>query len=235
MGRQILMVFFSKPRHVVAAHADESKPIITVPLIILAVLAIFGGMLNLPGLPKVPALSVHTLTGWLEHTLAGVEAGEFNLLVAGLATGLALLAFFLAWILYGRKALVEGQKDPLKRLLGPLFTVFERKYWVDEGYGALFINRFVDAGHFLADIIDGRFWHDWFHEKVIAGTYNWLSRTVLNLRIDTQGIDAFFNGLGELTKRISAGLRRLQNGFVRSYALAVLFGVVIIVGFLLLK
>jgi len=227
MGRQVWMVFFGKPRHEAAAHAEESKPIITIPLMILAGLAVLGGALNLPGL--------HTLTDWLEHTIAGVEAGEFNFLVAGLSTGLALLAIFLAWTLYGHKPLAEGQKDPLKKLLGPVFTVFERKYWVDEAYGALFINRFVDVARFLADIIDGRFWHDWFHEKVIAGTYNWLCRTVLDLRIDTQGIDAFFNWLGELTKRISAGLRRWQNGFVRSYALAVLAGVVVILGYLLLK
>ncbi len=84
-------------------------------------------------------------------------------------------------------------------------------------------------------MIDGRFWHDWFHEKVIAGTYNWLSRTVLDLRVDQQFIDAIANGLGNLTRRVSGGLRRLQNGFVRSYALAVLFGVVIIIGCLVLK
>ncbi|MFH1524247.1 MAG: NADH-quinone oxidoreductase subunit L [Chloroflexota bacterium] len=227
MGRQVWMVFFGKPRHEVAAHAEESKPIITVPLMILAGLAVLGGALNLPGL--------HTLTNWLEHIIAGVEAGEFNFVVAGLSTGLALLAIFLAWILYGRKPLAEGQKDPLKKLFGPVFTIFERRYWVDEVYDALFINRFVDIARFLANTIDGRFWHDWFHEKVIAGTYNWFSRTVLDLRIDTQGIDAFFNGLGELTKRISAGLRRIQNGFVRSYALAVLAGVVAILGYLLWK
>ncbi len=62
-----------------------------------------------------------------------------------------------------------------------------------------------------------------------------LLTTFLNLWADQKGIDAFFNGLGQLTKRISAGLRRLQNGFVRSYALAVLFGVIVILGYLLLK
>ena len=49
------------------------------------------------------------------------------------------------------------------------------------------------------------------------------------------GVDAIANGLGNLTRRVSASLRRLQNGFVRSYALAVLFGVVVILGYLLLK
>ena len=227
MGRQVWMVFFGKPRHAATEHAQESPGVITIPLMILAALAIVGGGLNLPG--------VHSLTLWLEHTIAGVEAGEFNFLVAGLSTILALAAIALSWVLYGRHPLVEGQKDPLKKLLGPLFTVFERKYWVDEAYWAIFVNRYVDVSRFLADVIDGRFWHDWFHEKVLAGTYNWLSRTVLDLRVDQQFIDAIANGLGDLTRRISGSLRRLQNGFVRSYALAVLTGTVIILGYLILK
>jgi NADH-quinone oxidoreductase subunit L len=227
MGRQIWMVFFGSPRHAAAEHAEESPGVITVPLMILAGLAILGGALNLPG--------VDSLTLWLEHTIAGVEAGQFNLLVAGLSTGLALLAIYFSWMLYGRRPLVEGQPDPLKKLLGPVFRVFERRYWVDEFYWAVFIDRYVDVARFLADVIDGRFWHDWFHEKVLAGTYNWLSRTVLDLRVDQQFIDAIANGLGNLTRRVSGGLRRLQNGFVRSYALAVLLGVVIIIGWLVLK
>jgi NADH-quinone oxidoreductase subunit L len=227
MGRQVWMVFFGKPRHAAAAHAEESPKVITVSLMILAALAILGGALNLPGL--------HTLTLWLEHSIAGLEVGDFNFLVAGLSTGLAVLAIALSWVLYGRQPLAEGQKDPLKKILGPVFTIFERKYWVDEAYWALFVNRYVDVSRFLANVIDGRFWHDWFHEKVLAGTYNWLSRTVLDLRLDQQLIDAIANGLGNLTRRFSGSLRRLQNGFVRSYALAVLFGVVIIVGYLLLK
>ena len=227
MGRQIWMVFFGKPRHAAAGHAEESPAVITVPLMILAALAILGGVLNLPG--------IHTLTLWLEHTIAGIEAGEFNLMVAGISTGLALVAIALSWFIYGRRPLTEGQKDPLKKLLGPVFTIFERKYWVDEFYWAVFVNRYVDISRFLADVVDGRFWHDFFHEKVIAGTYNWLSRAVLDLRVDQQFIDAIANGLGELTRRISSGLRRLQNGFVRSYALAVLAGVVIILGYLILK
>ena len=227
MGRQVWMVFFGKPRHAAAGHAEESPKVITVPLMILAAGALLGGALNLPG--------VHSLTLWLEHTIAGVEAGQFNFLVAGLSTGLALLAIFISWLIYGRRPLAEGQIDPLKKMLGPVFTVFERKYWVDEFYWAVFVNRYVDISRFLANVIDGRFWHDFVHEKVIAGTYNWLSRTVLDFGVDQHFIDAIANGLGTLTKNISTGLRRLQNGFVRSYALAVLLGVVIIVGYLLLK
>jgi hypothetical protein len=45
-------------------------------------------------------------------------------------------------------------------------------------------------------VIDWRFWHDWFHETVIAGTYNWVSNIALNRYADQRGIDALANGLG---------------------------------------
>jgi NADH-quinone oxidoreductase subunit L len=84
-------------------------------------------------------------------------------------------------------------------------------------------------------VIDWRFWHDWFHETVIAGTYNWVSNIALNRYADQRGIDAYANGLARVTQWLSAVLRKVQNGFVRSYALSVLLGVVLIVGYLILK
>jgi NADH-quinone oxidoreductase subunit L len=226
MGRQIWMVFFGEARHEAAAHAEESRPIITVPLMALAFLSIFGGALNLPGL--------HTFTEWLEHTIE-VHAGEFVMSVALISTGLALLAIFISWLIYGRNPLKTGQPDPLKKPLGFIFTGMENKWFVDEGYWAVFIDRYVDISRFLADVIDWRFWHDWFHDKVIAGTYNWLSNIALNRYADQRGIDAFFNGWGTITQWLSVTMRKVQNGFVRSYALSVLLGVVLILGYLLLK
>jgi len=221
------MVFFGQPRHAAAGHAEESPKLVTVPLMVLAGLATLGGLLNFPGLDW--------MTNWLARTIPGVEAGTFNFVVAGVSTGLALVAIGLSWLLYQRKPLKAGEKDPLKRMFGPVYTVLERRYWVDELYAAVIVNRYGDVARFLADVIDTRFWHDWFHETVIAGSYQWLARTLLSLHIDTQIINAFFDGLAKLTGWVSARLRRLQNGFVRSYALAVLAGVVIIVGYLILK
>jgi NADH-quinone oxidoreductase subunit L len=248
MGRQIWMVFFGQARHEAATHAEESKPIITAPLMVLAALSILGGALNLPYL--------HTFTHWLGYSLGGEGAeavaegaahvaeatpwyvvGGLNLIVAGLSTLLALLAIYISWLIYGRKPLEAGQKDPLKKALGFVFTGMERKWFVDEIYWAAFVDRYVDISRFLADVVDGRFWHDWFHEKVLAGTYNWLSRIFLDMRFDTQFLDGFVVNkiLADGVKQISAALRRLQNGFVRSYALAVLAGVVAILGYLLIR
>ena len=226
MGRQIWLVFFGEPRHAAAANAEESPRVITVPLIILAVLSVLGGALNLPGL--------HTLTAWLEHTIE-VHAGEFVWSVAIISTVLALAALYFSWLLYGRAPLQAGEIDPLKRRFGALFTVLENKWYVDELYQAIIVTPFVRTSQFLADVIDWRFWHDWFHEKAIAGTYNWLSRIVLNRDIDQRGIDGIANGLATVTQWLSGTLRKIQNGFVRSYALSVLLGVVLIIGYLILK
>jgi NADH-quinone oxidoreductase subunit L len=227
MGRQIWLVFFGKPRHEAAARAEESPAIITIPLMVLAAGAILGGVLNLPG--------QETLARWLEETIRAIQPGEFVVNVALLSTGLALVAILLSWLVYGRKPLRAGQTDPLRRMLGPIFTGMQHKWYVDEAYKAVILDPYVRLAHFLADTVDGRFWHDWFHEKVIAGTYNFLTGIALNRYADQRGIDAFFNDLGQWTKDASASLRRVQNGFVRSYALMVLVGVVAMLGYLLLK
>jgi NADH-quinone oxidoreductase subunit L len=239
MGRQIWMVFFGKPRHAAAEHAQESPKVMTVPLMVLAALSLLGGLLNFPG--------INSLTNWLGHTIHAPETelalpawltiswGGFNPWTALISLGLALIAIYISWLIYGRKQIEAGQKDPLKKPLGFFFTGMENKWYVDEIYSAVILKPYAAISRFLADVIDWRFWHDWFHEKVIAGTYNFVSKTVLDQSIDQKFIDAIANGLGNLTRRVSGSLRRLQNGFVRSYALAVLFGVVIIVGYLLLK
>ena len=195
MGRQVFLVFFGKPRSEAAAHAKESPPVMTIPLVALAFLATVGGALNFPG--------VHTLGRWLEHTLGEVPAEPFQVAVALTSTVIALVAIGLAWALYGQRPLASAdQPDPLKRLLGPIFTGMEHKWWVDELYWAIILQPYVRLSAALA-------------------------------RFDSGVIDAIGNGLGSLAQKIAQGLRPLQTGFVRNYALAVALGVVVMLGYLL--
>jgi NADH-quinone oxidoreductase subunit L len=243
MGRQIFLVFFGKPRSAAVEHARENPPIMTVPLIILASLSVIGGFLNLP--------KIQTFANWLDLVLktgqpvesaqeAGA-AGGFNFLTASVSVLLALAAIGLAWWLYIRRY-PEMQKlpaakrpdDPLRTLIGPVFKVLENKYWVDELYWTVILNPYISLSRFLADVVEWRFWHDWFHDVVIAGGYRWLTR-LLSVRVDTGGIDAAANGLGTGVQRSAGWLRRIQTGFVRNYALAVLLGVVVIIGYLILR
>jgi NADH-quinone oxidoreductase subunit L len=228
MGRQIWMVFFGEPRHAAAAHAEESPKVMTLPLVVLAILSVVGGGINLP------FAGFHNLGHWLSYTLGEVEALPLDLTVAGVSTLLALTAIFVSWLLYGRTPLQAGQPDPLKRL-GIVFTGMENKWFVDEGYFAVIINPFKKLSQFLADVIDWRFWHDFVHDTVIVGAYNWLSSIALDRYADQKGIDAFANWLGTATQWISENVRKAQNGFVRSYALAVMLGVVLILGYLIFK
>jgi NADH-quinone oxidoreductase subunit L len=225
MGRQVWMVFFGKPRHEVAKHAEESPLIMTAPLMVLAALSVFGGMLNLPG--------VHTLTAWLEHTI-NIHPGEFNMTVALSSTVIALVAIFLSWWLYMRKPLEAGQPDPLKKMLGPLFTGMENKWFVDEAYKFVFIDRYVDLARFLAQTVDWDFWHEWFHNSVIAKGFVGLTRFLAD-PVDLGVVDKASKVLADAVQASANSLRKIQNGFVRSYALSVLLGVVAILGYLLLK
>ena len=229
MGRQIWMVFFGQARTDAAKHAEESPKVMTVPLMVLAVLSVVGGALNLP------FEGFHNLGHWLGHTLGEVEGLPLNLQVAGISTALALIAILISWFIYGRNSLKAGQIDPLKKPLGFVFTGMENKWFVDEGYGVLIIKPFKWISQFLADVIDWRFWHDFVHETIILGAYNWISNIALNEYADQKGIDAFANWLGTATQWISGLMRKVQNGFVRSYALSVLLGVVLILGYLIFK
>ena len=235
MGRQIWMVFFGQPRTEVAAYAEESPRVMTVPLMVLATLSVVGGFLNMTTILGFTLPGSHALSVWLSHALGEVEAGELNLIVAAIATVLALLAIYFSWLIYGRRPLTAGQLDPLKKPLGPVFFGMEHKWFIDEAYQFLFINPYRSTSKFLADKVDWAFWHDWFHDRVIAAGYVWISTVLLNQYVDQRGIDAAANGLGSGTKRLSTTMRVWQNGLVRTYALTVLVGVIAILGYLLLK
>jgi NADH-quinone oxidoreductase subunit L len=243
MGRQIIMVFFGESRSEPAAHAQESPAVMTVPLIILALLSIVGGFLNFP--------TLHTFTTWLEHTIqlapegaaAGeaVAAGGFNPLVAVLSTILALAAIALAWYFYSRRyqemqrmPVAKRLDDPLRSIIGPVFTVFENKYWVDELYGYIIIKPYNAIAKFLAEKVDWAFWHDFFHDTILAGGYNRLTR-LLSGPIDLGIIDGFANFLADGFKELAAQMRKLQTGFVRTYALSIFVGVIVILGYLILR
>ncbi len=69
------------------------------------------------------------------------------------------------------------------------------------------------------------------NEKVIARPGIWLSRALVYL--DNRGVDGAVNGTAALLGGTSGRLRRTQTGFVRSYALTILGGSVVLVAALL--
>jgi NADH-quinone oxidoreductase subunit L len=240
MTRQVMMVFFGEPRTAAAAHAQESPKVMTIPLIILAFLSVFGGLINLPKWGFLGPVQ-EILTRWLEYAVEHGFISTFNLLVALLGSAAALLGVGFGYWLYGRRyqeflklPTARRPEDPLVSMLGPVFTAIKNKWWVDELYWLVIVDPYIAVSRWLADVVDSRFWHDWFHDKVLAGGFNWLTR-LLSVQIDLGIIDGIANGLGTVTQRIAGATRRVQTGFVRNYALAVFLGMVIILGYLILR
>jgi len=242
MGRQVLMVFFGESRSEPSTHAKESPAVMTIPLIILAFLSIVGGFLNFP--------TTLTFATWLEHTIqvAGETLGEhaaagseFNWFVIIISTVLALSGIALAWYLYIRRyedmKLLPSNKrpdDPLRSILGPVFTLLENKYWVDELYGYIIIKPYQWLSKFMAEKIDWDFWHDFFHDSILVRSFNAVTR-FLSGPVDLGLIDGIANFLGDGFKELAAQTRKLQTGFVRNYALSIFIGVIFIIGYLIIR
>jgi NADH-quinone oxidoreductase subunit L len=70
------------------------------------------------------------------------------------------------------------------------------------------------------------------NEAVIARPGTWLTRALVF--VDNRGVDGAVNGTAALLGGSSGRLRRLQTGFVRSYALSMLGGSVLVVAALLM-
>jgi NADH-quinone oxidoreductase subunit L len=233
MGRQIWLVFFGESRHSASEKAKESPWTMLVPLVILAGLSVLGGFMNWPfeGGHKFG----HWLEATLESSLGHVEAApEFNLTVALSATGLAFIAIFISWLIYGRKPLKSGEKDPLAKAFGPVFKLMHNKWYIDEIYDFLILTPYQKLAGFLAQTLDEKIWHDWFHEKGIRDNFQRLTKFLAN-PIDLGIIDGISKFLAKFSERSAGILSNMQTGFVRNYALSVLFGVVVIIGYLIFK
>ncbi|MDT7712273.1 MAG: NADH-quinone oxidoreductase subunit, partial [Pseudonocardiales bacterium] len=69
------------------------------------------------------------------------------------------------------------------------------------------------------------------NEAIIARPGTWLTRALVF--VDNKGIDGLVNGTAALLGGTSGRLRRLQTGFVRSYALGMLGGGIVVIALLL--
>lgn len=241
VGRQLKMVFFAKPRHAAAEHAEESLPIMTVPLIILAFFTAIGGLFNLPFLTRTlaeandshPAGVWLGLESWLEHSILSFELTEEGLIhlphtpivispqVALISTVLAVLALAAAFFVYRKRPETATDRDPLQKTPIWWFAILPLNTVVMNWLRPLF-NR---LSKWLAFKLDWAFWHDFVHENIIRDMFVSFADFLANI-IDREGVDGTVLGLGTITRRFAGVLRLMQTGYVRNYALSVFLGAV---------
>lgn len=232
MWRQIRYVFLGKPRSAAAENAPESVPLMTIPLILLAILSVFGGLLNLvePFVIQRFGMVEESLTRWLEHSVQYATGGAFNFPLAITALAVAVIAIVVADRLYGRaNPLTKKGRDPLE--MRPetrgAFGIANAKGYTDAIYSAIIEQPYNRASQWLANVLDWKFWHDYVHDKLIWKGFDGVA-ALLSGPVDRSVIDRGFLGIGGLISRIAARLRGLQTGYVRTYTFTMLVGVLIV-------
>jgi len=205
MFRVAFMTFHGKSRvdHQVAHHIHESPGIMTGPLIILAVLSTIGGFIGFP-----------IVEGWnqFHNFLApvfaplpkGADSGHH---AVGFEIGMMIVSMVIAGlgILSAYRMYIQspGLPDRLAERYRTPYEMIAHKYWVDEIYNLAFVGPMVRFSVFLWKIFD---------DILVDGTVN--------------GVAAVVRGGSEIFKY-------LQTGNVQSYALFILVGVVLMIGYFL--
>ncbi len=186
-------------------HLGESPRTMTVPIIILAILAIFIGFLANP-LIDLGVVGKHEFSHFVvaENTTvfqdhdAQVHAGaepEFDILIAAISTVVAGLGIAIAWGLFTQRLAVG---DGLINAVQPIRTLLTRKYYFDELY------------------------EDWI---VSRGFYNNLAS--LADKVDISGFDNVNIQLYRWTDRAGRALTKIQDGQVQTYGIVSVVGLII--------
>jgi NADH-quinone oxidoreductase subunit L len=205
--RMVLLTFFGEYKG--HAHPHESPATMTGPLVALAAATIGVGLLGSPQLGAV-------FGQWVFYE--EVHEAVFVPWIALLSTAGALLGLFAGYALYKeRKA-----QDPLQAPMGPLWNVFQNRYYIDAFYMRAIVYPVRDT------------WSsgvNWFNQVVIDGVVNGAATLARGLGqvvawFDRTVIDGIVNGAGETAGRTGNVLKLLQTGNVQWYAVGLFVGVI---------
>jgi len=168
------------------AHPHESPKTMVLPLIILAIFALGGGLLSplVDGfLAPVFGREAHHFHDGLLETIALIAG------IGGIAT--AVLVYQIS----------KDRIELMKEAFAPLYDLVFHKYYIDEIYDFLIVNPTKAIGAFMEE------------------------------KAEKQGIDFAVDEVGFQVKEVSRGISFWQTGRIRTYALNMVAGMVIILLF----
>lgn len=127
-------------------HLHESPSLITIPLVILAILAFIGGAINLPG------------SNWLNHFLEPVLAtkheehalGTHEYMLMGIALTIAVFGILLAYIKYIKQSFVPKEDA----YITGFNKIIYNKYYVDEFYTFLIVRPVNSLSSFFRTTLE---------------------------------------------------------------------------------
>jgi len=217
MMRAWWMTFMGKPRdHHVHEHAHES-PLMYVPLIVLAAGTFFSSYFLFRGMvadahPNDFLVASFDGGHHAEHGVAIDHDAHTQL--AKLVGGAFVVGFFLAFLIY-RKGLELPAR--IAGALRPLYVVLDRKFFIDELYGAVLVGGVLVIKTVAA----------LFDKLVVDGVVNLsaaITRGLATLSgrvIDAKVVDGAVNGVAQAAWELGGVLRTPQDGRIRNYVLYV--------------
>ncbi|NOY56359.1 MAG: NADH-quinone oxidoreductase subunit L [Actinobacteria bacterium] len=151
MTRWFVLTFLGEPRWDEGVHPHEAPKVMTIPLMVLAVLATVGGLINTP----FRAGLEHFLEPSFEGIkLAGEPGGLLLWLLAALSVLVALAGMVIAWRLYTRP---DGAEESWTTNIPSLWRRMGNAYYMDDVYGTLVVAPGKLASAWSAFVLDQKF------------------------------------------------------------------------------
>jgi NADH-quinone oxidoreductase subunit L len=223
MFRLLFLTFYGTSRvpHDVEHHIHESPATMTVPLMILAALSVVGGWVGIGG--RFEHFLDPVIVPMAERPEAASSAGtEYALMAASVL--IALVGIWVAWTFYLKRTDIP---DRLAKSWNWLYQLVYHKYYVDEIYDAMFVNRAKDLGlalgSFDANVIDG----------LGVNGAGWLTRFISTLSMwwDTWIVDGSVRLGARIVWLVSYPVRMMQTGLMQSYMLVIVLGLIGFLGY----
>ncbi|MFZ3063242.1 MAG: hypothetical protein WA148_05845, partial [Actinomycetota bacterium] len=210
MFRLNFLVFFGKERND-KIHAHESPPVMSYPLIALAIPAALLGLVGSPFLGN--AFS----SFFAAH---GEHASSPNYLLMFVSVAVAFSGILLAWVIYYKKKVSESS---IRERISRFYLMASNKYYFDEIYMTLFVRPVIGLATLLNQfdirVIDGAvrgaagmalrtsLWAAIFDKRAIDSAVNTLGGTARVMGVgaylfDQRAIDGMVNALGGATVKV---------------------------------
>ncbi|MFG1909099.1 NADH-quinone oxidoreductase subunit L [Kribbella sp. NPDC048928] len=217
--------FFSKDKIIEAAFADNT---------VIGLCALLGAGITAFYMSRVMLMTFFGKKRWAEdvHPHESPKVMTWPLIIlAALSLGGGALYFVGHWIVNWLEPIVghEEAHPPLNATVMTIITL--AVVAVGIAIAVMMYRREIPreapAGSPVTRFARRDLFGDALNEAVLMRPGQYLTRTLVWL--DNRGVDGLVNGLAALFGGLSGRLRRFQTGFVRSYALSMVFGAAFVV------
>jgi NADH-quinone oxidoreductase subunit L len=200
MFRLLFLTFFGKFRGTKhqEEHLHESPISMTLPLMILSVLSVFGGFI---GLPEVFAkswlaefmLPLFTLSKSINPVVASAStlSHSTEYMLMGVSVAAALISMGAAWFIYSKESNIPAKDEQIEGIQKLVYN----KYYIDELYDTTIVKPLYAFSEFLHSVAE----------------------TALDMLVD---------GVGKLVLGSSEIIRKLQSGLVPHYITMMVIGMI---------